>query len=124
MVCSFSSADLRWPEFMECIVKQEGCETPIDEWTGLTDVGCLRRNPVTAARMFDHRFHCFLKDVIMSPAQPIGKVIDYFYRIEFQQRGSPHTHCLFWVENAPQVDRDDDDEVVALLIATSLVKFH
>ncbi|MGL5598111.1 MAG: hypothetical protein ACRDDA_08355, partial [Aeromonas sp.] len=28
---------------------------------------------------------------------------------------SPHTHCLFWVENAPQVDRDDDDEVFAFV---------
>ncbi len=105
--CSFSAADMRWPEFMECIAKQEGCETPIDELDWSDRCGMLKRNPVTAARMFDHRFHCFLKDVIMSPAQPIGKVIDYFYRIEFQQRGSPHTHCLFWVENAPQVDRDD-----------------
>ncbi len=113
--CSFSAADMRWPEFMECIVKQEGCETPIDELDWSDRCGMLKRNPVTAARMFDHRFHCFLKDVIMSPAQPIGKVIDYFYRIEFQQRGSPHTHCLFWVENAPQVDRDDDDEVVAFV---------
>ncbi|XP_073696195.1 uncharacterized protein [Garra rufa] len=113
--CSFSSADLRWPELMQSIVKQEGCQTPIDELDWSDRCGMLKRNPVIAARMFDHRFHCFLKDVIMSPAQPIGKVIDYFYRIEFQQRGSPHTHCLFWVENAPQVDRDDDDEVVAFV---------
>uniref|UniRef100_A0A9J7WX60 ATP-dependent DNA helicase n=1 Tax=Cyprinus carpio carpio TaxID=630221 RepID=A0A9J7WX60_CYPCA len=113
--CSFSSADLRWPELLQCIVKQEGCQTPIDELDWSDRCGMLKRNPVTAARMFDHRFHCFLKDVIMSPAQPIGKIIDYFYRIEFQQRGSPHTHCLFWVENAPQVDREDDDEVVAFV---------
>uniref|UniRef100_A0AAR2L016 ATP-dependent DNA helicase n=1 Tax=Pygocentrus nattereri TaxID=42514 RepID=A0AAR2L016_PYGNA len=65
--------------------------------------------------MFDHRFHCFLKDVIMSEAQPIGKIVDYFYRVEFQQRGSPHTHCLFWVENAPQIDKDEDHEVVAFV---------
>ncbi|XP_026121918.1 uncharacterized protein LOC113104784, partial [Carassius auratus] len=113
--CSFSSADLRWPELLQCIVKQEGCQTPIDELDWSDRCGMLKRNPVTAARMFDHRFHCFLKDVIMSPAQPIGKIIDYFYRIEFQQRGSPHTHCLFWVENAPQVDREDDDEVAAFV---------
>ena len=23
---------------------------------------------------------------------------DYFYRVEFQQRGSAHIHCLFWVQ--------------------------
>ncbi|XP_073671989.1 uncharacterized protein [Paramisgurnus dabryanus] len=110
--CSFSSADLRWTELMKTLAKQERCEKPLDELDWSDRCGMLKRNPVTAARMFDHRFHCFLKDVIMSPAQPIGKIIDYFYRIEFQQRGSPHTHCLFWVENAPQVDRDDDDKVV------------
>lgn len=75
--CSFSSADLRWKEVTECLLKQEGMI-----WTGLRDL--LRRNPVTGARMFqefsmNHRFHVFLKEVIMSPAEPIGKVIDYFY---------------------------------------------
>ncbi len=28
----------------------------------------------------------------MSSAQPIVKVIDYFYCVEFQQRESPHVH--------------------------------
>lgn len=61
----------------------------------------------------------------MSPAKPIGKIKDYFYyRIEFQQRGSPHVHCLFWVEDAPKLnDHDaDNDPVVAEFIDTSLVK--
>ncbi|VDI23725.1 Hypothetical predicted protein [Mytilus galloprovincialis] len=65
--------------------------------------------------MFDHRFHMFLKDVIMSEAQPIGKIIDYFYRVEFQQRGSPHTHCLFWVENAPKFGEDDIDDIITFI---------
>ena len=47
--------------------------------------------------MFDHRFHRFLKEVIMSPANQIGKIKDYSFRVEFQQHGSPHTHCLIWV---------------------------
>jgi len=42
-----------------------------------------------------------------SPAEPIGKIKDYFYRVEFQQRGSPHVHCLFCVENAPKLNEDD-----------------
>ncbi|XP_076870505.1 uncharacterized protein LOC143521483 isoform X1 [Brachyhypopomus gauderio] len=113
--CSFSSADLRWPELMETILTQEGKHVSPDDldWSERCDL--LKRNPVTAARMFDHRFRCFLKDVIMSEAQPIGKIADYFYRIEFQQRGSPHSHCLFWVKDAPQIDKDDDDKVVAFI---------
>ncbi|XP_026112280.1 LOW QUALITY PROTEIN: uncharacterized protein LOC113091073, partial [Carassius auratus] len=117
---SFSSADLRWPEMLNTIIKQEGKQINVDELDWSEKCGLIRRNPVTAARMFDHRWHCFLKDVIMSPAKPIGKIKDYFYRVEFQQRGSPHVHCLFWVENAPKLnDHDaDNDALVADFIDT------
>nr|XP_055041698.1 LOW QUALITY PROTEIN: uncharacterized protein LOC129429201 [Misgurnus anguillicaudatus] len=117
---SFSSADLRWPEMMNAIIKQEGKQINVDKLDWSEKCAFLRRNPVTAARMFDHRWHCFLKHVIMSPAEPIGKIKDYFYRVEFQQRGSPHVHCLFWVENAPKLNDDDEanDPVVVDFIDT------
>ncbi|XP_076132870.1 uncharacterized protein LOC143114916 [Alosa pseudoharengus] len=110
--CSFSSADMRWTNLLSSILQQEGRTENVDtlEWADKCEM--LRRNPVTAARMFDFRWHCFLKDVLMSPSHPIGKIVDYFYRVEFQQRGSPHVHCLFWVENAPQIDKNTDEEVV------------
>ncbi|TKS65922.1 ATP-dependent DNA helicase PIF1 [Collichthys lucidus] len=108
---SFSSADLRWPEMLNSILRLERKTTCVDDLDWSDKCGLIRRNPVTAARMFDHRWHCFLNDVILSQSQPIGKVIDYFYRVEFQQRGSPHVHCLFWVENAPRIDRETDAEV-------------
>lgn len=61
--------------------------------------------------MFEHRFHIFLHKVILSPLNPIGKIKVYFYRVEFQQRGSPHVHCLFWVENAPKLLEDGKQAV-------------
>ncbi|XP_026187397.1 uncharacterized protein LOC113145179 [Mastacembelus armatus] len=113
--CSFSSADLRWTNLLKSVLKQEGRTQTVDslEWAERCDL--LRRNPVTAARMFDFRWHCFLREVLMSPAQPIGKIIDYFYRVEFQQRGSPHVHCLFWIENAPQIGINTDEEVIKFI---------
>ncbi|XP_048834537.1 uncharacterized protein LOC125709770 [Brienomyrus brachyistius] len=113
--CSFSSADLRWTELMTAIFKQDGIDASSAELGWSERCALLKNNPVTAARMFDYRFHCFLKDVIMSEAQPIGRIVDYFYRVEFQQRGSPHTHCLFWVEDAPKVGKDDEDEISAFI---------
>ncbi|XP_053178284.1 uncharacterized protein LOC128361756 [Scomber japonicus] len=110
--CSFSSADLRWTELMETFMKVQNLQGNVNEMDWSQKCNLLKKNPVTAARMFDHRFRSFLKDVIMSPAQPIGKIIDYFYRVEFQQRGSPHTHCLFWVENAPKIGSNTDQEVI------------
>ena len=40
----------------------------------------------------------------MSELKPIGSVVDFFYKVEFQMRGSPHIHMLIWIENAPQLD--------------------
>ncbi len=49
--------------------------------------------------------------LLLSPAQPIGKVEDYFYRVEFQARGSPHIHLLVWVKDAPEFENDSDQVV-------------
>ena len=57
----------------------------------------------------------FFKQVIRSPEQPLGNVTDSFIRLEFQQRGAPHIHCLLWVENAPVFDQDDDETVTAFV---------
>ncbi|XP_071155864.1 uncharacterized protein [Mytilus edulis] len=113
--CSFSSADFRWSEIVDTILKQQGDMRNTENMTWDEKCKVLCSNPVTAARMFDNRFHKFLKNVIMSEAQPIGKIIDYFYRVEFQQRGSPHTHCLFWVENAPKFGEVENDEIITFI---------
>ncbi|XP_057716041.1 uncharacterized protein LOC130931338 [Corythoichthys intestinalis] len=113
--CSFSSADMRWQNLLGSILMQEGRTETLEQLEWAERCELLRDNPVTAARMFDFRWHCFLREVLMSPAEPIGKIKDYFYRIEFQQRGSPHVHCLFWIENAPMIDKNTDEEVVAFI---------
>uniref|UniRef100_UPI00358FEAD2 uncharacterized protein n=1 Tax=Myxine glutinosa TaxID=7769 RepID=UPI00358FEAD2 len=113
--CSFSAGDMRWTEIIEAILQEEGDPRNANDLDWSEKCIILKRNPITAARMFDHMFRSFLKDFIMSQAKPIGKIKDYFYRIEFQQRGSPHTHCLFWVEDAPTLDKDSDEEVVSFI---------
>lgn len=87
----------------------EGKHINVNELDWSEKCGLIPRNPVIAARMFYRRWHCFLKDVIMSLVEPIGKIKDFFYHVEFQQRGSPHVHCLFWVENAPKLNKDNED---------------
>ncbi|XP_030284360.1 uncharacterized protein LOC115588118 [Sparus aurata] len=110
--CSFSSADMRWKSLLNSILKQAGRTETAEQLDYAERCQLLRGSPATAARMFDFRWHCFLREVLMSPSNPIGKIKDYFYRVEFQQRGSPHVHCLFWIENAPIIDKNTDEEVV------------
>ncbi|XP_062569582.1 uncharacterized protein LOC134231612 [Saccostrea cucullata] len=109
--CSFSAAEFRWNEIIGSILLQENdSRSPPDlDWSEKSEI--LRSNPVTVARMFEHRFHMFQRHVILSPSKPIGNVIDFFVRVEFQQRGSPHMHCLYWIENAPKFNEDDDNTV-------------
>ncbi|KAK3101585.1 hypothetical protein FSP39_004665 [Pinctada imbricata] len=113
--CSFSAAEFRWKEIINTILKKQGDTRKFEtlEWSEKCQI--LKSNPVTVARMFDRRFHFFLHEVILSPCNPIGKVNDYFLRVEFQQRGSPHMHCLFWIEDAPKLNENDEQTVCAFI---------
>lgn len=92
--CSFSAAEHRWNDAISTILRhQNDNRNPcLLDWSEKNEV--LKSNPVTVA-----------------PAEPIGKVTDYFQRVEFQQRGSPHMHCLYWVENAPKLNIDGEESV-------------
>ena len=49
-----------------------------------------------------------MKCVINSQEHPIGKVKDFFYKVEFKIRGSCHylvTTYFFWIENTSQTNQ-------------------
>ena len=52
---------------------------------------------------------------LLGDAAPLGKISDWFYRVEYQQRGSPHIHMLIWLENAPVFGEDDDSDVTSFI---------
>ena len=68
----------------------------------------IQSDPVTCARHFDYQFNMFLKQFLLSEIAPVGKIKDWFYRVEYQQRGSPHVHMLIWLEDAPVFGVDED----------------
>lgn len=105
--CTFSAAEMRWPEVIEAIKTQQREEVNFEELDWSTKCDILRSNLVTTMCMFNKHVEAF-RDLILCPAPPLGKVIDYFYRVEFQHRGSPQIHCLLWVEGAPVFEEDDD----------------
>ena len=108
--CSFSCNN-DWPEIVTAIKAQQGENVDVTTLSWEEKCNILASNPVTCARMFDHRVKLFLSRVIRSPANPIGEVIDWFYRVEWQARGSPHIHCLFWIKDAPILGKDSDQTV-------------
>ena len=102
---------MRWKEVITAIKAQQGEQVNFDALDWQAKASILRSNPVTSMRLFDKRVEALFRDLILSPAQPIGKVVDWFSRLEFQHRGSPHIQCLVWGEGAPEFEVDSDQTV-------------
>ena len=49
-----------------------------------------------ACRMFRSRIDNILKYIIKGDSHPIGYLVDWWFRIEFQNRGSLHVHAILW----------------------------
>ncbi len=116
---TLSAADLRWPDTIQAIARQQGknlTDEEVEEMSWEEKCSMLASNPVTAARHFDHRLQCLFRDIVLGEMQPLGKISHYMYRIEFQQRGSPHAHCVLWVEGAPS--HEDSEEKIRDFIDT------
>ena len=102
---SLSAADTRWTDLLRMLAKLsdgiEYSEKEIDEMTWQEKTKLVQKDAVTCSRYFDDRVQEFLNTVLKIDCEPIGKAKDYFYRVEFQQHGSPHIHMSVWIENAP-----------------------
>ena len=112
---SFSSADTRWSDLLNMLsALNHGTELSEDEIITMTweqKVKLIQKDPVTCSGYFDHRVQQFIKVVLKSSHDFLGKITDYFYRVEFQQRGSPHIHMIVWVENAPKYNSSTNEEI-------------
>ena len=53
---------------------------------------------------FERRLDSFINNIIKGSSKPLGNVNDYWLRIEFQMRGSPHVHSFWWIDGAPNLD--------------------
>ena len=100
--CSFSAAETRWTHLIKILGRLNESKSYTDDevrqmsWQKKSEL--IQKDPVTCARNFDHMVQLFIHDFIKSSCHPIGEVVDFFYRVEFQQRGSPHIHGLFWIK--------------------------
>lgn len=111
--CSFSAAETRWSQLLKILArlvkKKNLTDEEIANMTWQQKSNFIQKDPVTCARNFEHMVQLFRRDVLKSN---IGEIVDFFYRVEFQQRGSPHIHALFWVKHSPQNEKSANEEVV------------
>ena len=114
---SLSSADTKWVDLLKMLAtlnqKVNYTDEQIANLTWEQKTKLIQSDPVTCARYFDHRVQKFISDVLNSDHNPLGKLTDYFYRVEFQQRGSPHIHMIAWVENSPKYNVNTNEEIAS-----------
>ena len=105
---SFSSAETRWKHLLQILSQSVHgkvlTEEELSQLTWFQKSDSIKSDPVTCARHFDHQVKKFLADILQCPQKPIGEIEDYFYKVEFQMRGSPHIHMLAWVKGSPALD--------------------
>ena len=89
-----SAADNQWPELARLICT----DNPESSSSRSTAVN---QNPAIADWLFYERISKFVEAFYVD----ILRATDYWFRFEWQHRGSPHVHGLAWLPNAPDAEK-------------------
>ena len=89
-----SAADLQWPELAHLICQE-------DPDSSKSRIKAVNDNPAIADWFFCHRIQKFVEVFYLG----VLNATDYWFRFEWQYRGSPHVHGVAWLPNAPDVEQ-------------------
>ena len=110
---TLSPAEVDWPELIVILVKNLDGRMITIEDAKLIDreskLDLLRRDPVTTARYFENRMRHLLNYTFNKVSGPFSEnpIADYYWRVEFQTRGSPHIHMVVWCKDNKEYNRSD-----------------
>ena len=106
---TFSAADLHWPELHRLMSPNEnvteGSESNRQNHQNVVN------NPQIVAWFFNKRFETFFNDVLIK----CWDLEDWWYRYEWQHRGSVDVHGIGKIQNAPVIEWDqikEDDNMM------------
>ena len=119
---TLSAAEIHWNDLIRDLLRKEFNRAYTDEEIGTMSKTFLNalvnKHTIFTTKHFSHR----IKKVFEALKKPgiLGdyKVVNFFYRVEYQQRGSPHIHSVLWLEDedgnpAPTYDKKDPSSKAA-----------
>ena len=114
---SLSAADTKWDDLLIMLGKLVDKKDYTEELPLHYDTKArlISSDPVTCARYFNERVQQYFNIVLKSSHEPVGKLNDFVYRVEFQNRGSCHIHALLWIENAPDYAKVKAEKIEAFV---------
>lgn len=127
---TLSANEIGWPDLLKLLHTlahgREGTQEFIaSELSFIEKSSLINNDAVTCAIYFNKLVNVIMTILQSKKFSPFGKyrVINYFKRIEFQHRGSPHAHILLWLDNAPDdilgKDQDQAIEMIDSLVSVS-----
>ena len=100
---TFSPAEYDWSDLHSYLLKHN---SDLANSEGFSINSLATMDPVLTSSYIHQRFQSLQKFILDSAC--IGIVEHWFYRIEYQSRGTPHFHCLYWIKDAPIVGQSSD----------------
>lgn len=103
---TINPAEWNWPElheFYSTVHKKEITPANLQQ--------LITADPGLFARFYRHRIDTIFKQLLLINDGPLGKVIHFYHRKEWQSRGATHVHALVWVKDAPVLGRSTPEEV-------------
>ena len=83
--CSFSATETRWIHLIKILDRlidnKDYTDDEVMQMTWQKKSELIQKDPVTCARNFEHMVQLFIHEFIKSSCQPIGEVVDFFYRV-------------------------------------------
>jgi hypothetical protein len=110
---TLSPSENNWPELIKLLAEIQAIDPPppvdINQLFNTPPynnrkfrIFLLNRDPVTVTRYYENRVRALLK--FMHSKYGVFKVnpiTDFYWRVDFQYRGSPHVHMMTWNANFP-----------------------
>lgn len=108
---TLSPAEIDWPELIIQLhryfepdpTKKNVTIAEVEKMSREYKIDLVSRDPVTTARYFENRIRHLLNYMFHKEGPfKSNPIIDYFWKIEFQARGSPHVHMMVWTKDRPK----------------------
>ncbi|KAG5674477.1 hypothetical protein PVAND_004445 [Polypedilum vanderplanki] len=115
---TLSCNDLHWHDIIKALLIADSRPDEDPSQIIIDEVQRLIENyPVVLSRHFSRRVKAFMKYIKKNARVLGGRVIDNWWRIEFQKRGSPHLHLVVWTENAPSFETPEGIELIDKVVS-------
>ena len=106
LFCTFSAAEFDWIELAKTIyetntkqkVTMEFIESQSNAWRSRLISENVVQSTLHFSKRTDKLMSLLKKPGIFKHDGAVYTVSSYFYRVEFQARGAPHLHCMFWLK--------------------------